>query len=72
MTTFWTAADQAELDVLIWALVDGWDKHRHTCRLRPCPHLHDAIREVVDWRQARILLSNAQAFRLDEELRRAS
>ena len=54
------------LEVLLWALVDGWDKHRRTCRLAPCPHLHDAIREVVDWREARILLSRAEALRAAE------
>ena len=66
----WTDADQAELDVLLWALVDGWDKHRRTCRLDPCPHLHDAIHEVVDWRQARMFLSEAQALRIEQELER--
>ena len=68
----WTPADQAELDVLLWALCDGWHHHRDTCRLEPCPHLIEAIAEVVDWRQARKLLSEAQALRLDTELRRAA
>jgi hypothetical protein len=59
----WTEADQAELDVLVWALVDGWDKHRRSCQLEPCPHLREAIREVVDWREARILLTRAETLR---------
>jgi hypothetical protein len=59
----WTAADAAELDCLVWALADGWHNHRRTCDLEPCSHLQEAIREVLDWREARILLSRADALR---------
>jgi hypothetical protein len=63
--TGWTAADDAELDVLVWALVDGWHRHRPTCDLDPDPHLQEAIREVLDWRQARLLRSRAEALRAE-------
>jgi hypothetical protein len=63
VTAFWTDADQAELDVLIRAVVVDWFKHRATCDAGPCPHLQEAIREVCDWREARILLSRAEALR---------
>jgi hypothetical protein len=64
---FWTDADQAELDVLVWAVVDGWQKHRRTCQLEPCPHLQAAIREVCDWREARALRSKAEALRTERD-----
>jgi hypothetical protein len=70
--TSWTAADQAELDVLLHALTSGYAEHREHCAScagpEPCPHLQRAIAEVVDWREARILLSRAQALRIDQEL----
>lgn len=37
---FWTEADQAELDVLVWALAGGHAEHRKWCRVclpEPCP-----------------------------------
>jgi hypothetical protein len=119
-----TAADDAELDVLVHALVfDFWEHRKHCeacrpgpcpeleawrahkaacparggdaplshpttddCRHRhaafvehgktcppcnPCPHLQAAIREVCDWREARILLSRAEALRVAENERAA-
>ena len=63
----WTEADQAELEVLLWVLADDWAKHRRTCRLQPCPHLIEAIVEVVDWRELRLLLSRAEALRAELE-----
>jgi hypothetical protein len=72
-TVCWTPADQAEIDVLVWALVTDYSEHRQRCRAcqpdppprapYPCPHLQAAIREVCDWREARILLSRAEALR---------
>lgn len=39
-TIWWTAADGAELDVLVDALVRGQEHHRENCRAcRPCPTL---------------------------------
>jgi hypothetical protein len=115
---FWTEADQAELDVLLHALVfdywehkngciacdgspcpqyEAWFEHKASCRAcqgdapltfppsadcrrrhsefvahgdacwrcNPCPHLKAAIAEVLDWREARILLSRAEALRAE-------
>ena len=48
-----------------WNLRRRW--HGRTCRrCRPCPHLQAAIAEVVDWREARLLLSTAEALRAAE------
>jgi hypothetical protein len=68
----WTAADDAELDALLWALVEGYFEHRERCRacleaVEPCPSLRRAIAEVLAWRQARVLLSRAQALRAQLE-----
>jgi hypothetical protein len=69
--TGWTPADQAELDALVWALVTDYFEHRDRCGRcagpQPCPHLQAAIREVCEWRQARILLSRAEALRAERE-----
>jgi hypothetical protein len=117
--TCWTAADQAELDVLVHALVFDyfehrerceacqpcdmpalWDAHKAACdvcqglaplthgtycwareqlrehfrscpRCLPCPSLQAAIREVVDWREIRLLRSRAEALRAELEERAA-
>ena len=40
MTSLWTGADQAELDVLLWALADDYQQHRQNCAAcqpGPCP-----------------------------------
>lgn len=67
-----TPADLAELDVLVWALVTGIEEHRPKCgacvRGDPCPSVRRAIDEVLDWRTARLLLT--QAERLREHQRR--
>jgi hypothetical protein len=119
MTSGWTPADAAELDVLVHALVvdffehrercaacapgpcpeyDAWRAHRAACRAcqgdapltfgspcpdwrerrlahgrtcprcNPCAHLQAAIREVCDWRAARLLLSRAEALRAAENV----
>jgi len=64
----WTAADDAELDVLVHALTGGYVDHRDRCAIClegriPCPHVRRAISEVVDWFEARKLLSRAEALR---------
>ena len=73
-----TAADLAELDVLLWALVDGYATHREKCRAcipnsepgvrYPCPHVLEAIDDVLTWRHARALLSKAQALRIGQDV----
>ncbi len=71
----WTAADAAELDVLAHALASGYFEHRERCARcagpEPCPHVRAAIAEVVDWREARILRSRAEALRAAAEGRAA-
>lgn len=117
----WTAADQAELDVLLHALTFDYWEHRERCeacrpcdelgtwrahkdecpacrgdapltfgppcerserwlehnrrgcvRCLPCPSVQKAIREVVDWHEARRLLSRAEALRADQAARTAA
>jgi len=69
--TFWTEADQAELDVLLHALTSGYVGHRQRCAQcagpEPCPHVRRAIAEVLEWREARALLSRAEALRAELE-----
>jgi hypothetical protein len=63
----WTAADAAELDVLVYALVESVFEHREKCARcagpEPCPHVQAAIAQVCDWREKRLLLSKAEALR---------
>jgi hypothetical protein len=76
-TQFWTAADDAELDVLLSALVTDYDEHRKFCRAcrpdpdsdapNPCPSLMRAIAEVVNWRDARLLRTRAEVLRAQLE-----
>lgn len=71
--TFWTEADTAELDVLVWALTGDYAEHREHCETciagrLSCPSVQRAIAEVVEWREARILLSRAQALRAELEV----
>lgn len=68
------AADAAESDCLIWALVDAYFDHREKCTQcagpLPCEHVGRAIDEVISWHRARALLSAAQALRIEAELQR--
>ena len=75
----WTAADAAELDVLLHELIDCYFDHRDRCahclawRERrpdssPCPYLGSAIGIVLDWRQRRQLLTRAEELRLERRL----
>jgi hypothetical protein len=44
-------------------------EHGSTCvKCGPCPHLRAAVAVLVDWREARVLLSRAQALRTAAEL----
>jgi hypothetical protein len=61
---WWTPADRAELNVITRELVDAVFPHRERCQvcllgLRPCPQVQRAITLVIEWREARILLSRA-------------
>jgi hypothetical protein len=67
---WWTAADAAELDVLVYELVSRYFEHRPLCAScaagdPPCPHVREAIEAVVDWREARALLSRAEYLRVE-------
>jgi hypothetical protein len=116
-SVFWGPADAAELDVLVYGLVDwyfahreaceacspdpcrryaawlahvdqcricegrapltfGWtcperrrflDEHRDCVRCAPCPHLQRAIAVVVEWRDVRVLLTRAEALRVERD-----
>lgn len=72
----WTAADAAELDVLIDELVRCYYRHRPTCpncaTAQACQHLHTAIDEILEWRHHRELLTRAEQLRLDQEIRNAA
>ena len=68
----WTRADQAELDVLVWAFIDAHHHHRelgcracyrlnHMCL--PLAEAWDAIEAWITWRR---LLSKAQYLRREQ------
>ena len=68
--SWWTAADGAELDVLLYELVRGVSEHRERCArcaegFPPCPHVRRAIEAVLEWRAARALLSRAEWLRAE-------
>jgi hypothetical protein len=57
-TPFWTAADNAELDVLVDVFVRGALDHRERCRVCAsggpwCLELREAFQIVVDWQRTR-------------------
>jgi hypothetical protein len=71
---WWTAADQAELDVLIHAFVDAVWAHRARCSTCAsgglwCVPLREALEAVLDWRWSRLLRSKAAWLREREWLR---
>jgi hypothetical protein len=80
---WWTHADRAELDALAHELVKDVLEHREagcpTCAAGdpPCPAVRKAITLVVEWREARVLLSRARWERcrqdwLDEVARKVT
>jgi hypothetical protein len=66
---WWTSADAAELDVLVWKLVSDYSEtHRPRCGVcragyPPCPQLREAVEAVVDWLTGRSLRSRAEWLR---------
>jgi hypothetical protein len=68
--TGWTAADDAELDLLAAAVVDGYLTHRARCAqdARTCPHLVEAVEAVLAWKRWRTLTSAAAALRAEQDL----
>ena len=72
---WWTAADEAELDTIIHALVKAAWAHRDCTRCRAlntwCDPMREAAEEALDWRRARALLSRAEFLRALNERRAA-
>jgi hypothetical protein len=72
---WWTPADQAELDAFAYGLVDAVDAHKaagcEVCAVGypPCPVVTEAIERVVEWREARRLLSLATWLRARQDER---
>jgi hypothetical protein len=69
---WWTAADAAELDVLVHELVRVGFLHREACSCcragyPPCPRLGEAIETVIEWRDGRVLRSKAEWLRGRED-----
>lgn len=64
---YWTPADQAELDTLIWAWVDGYWEHRERCLVcwggYMCRWAAAALQEIMDWRDKRAATSRAIMLR---------
>jgi hypothetical protein len=67
---WWTTADQAEFDVLAYALVDGVLRHRDRCAACAtcgsavyCERVSVAIEAVLDWLSLRSLVSRAEWLR---------
>jgi len=72
MSGWWTDADAAELDVLVYELVSGYFEHRPRCascaaEQLPCPHFRKAIEVVVEWARTRELLSRAEHLRAERD-----
>jgi hypothetical protein len=64
---WWTAADQAELGLLIRELADLEFAHRDNCgacdRGESCSVMRDAIETMLNWRERRSARSFAVAMR---------
>jgi hypothetical protein len=70
---WWTAADDAELAVLVREFVDGVFDHRDACSICSqrgpwCRPLVEALEVIIDWRQRRSLHSYAAAMRTLQDL----
>lgn len=72
----WTAADQAELDLLAWELVHAYHDHRAACPDcqalgEPCQRLTEGTAEatamIVGWRDHRIRATAAEQLRQEQD-----
>lgn len=68
---WWTAADQAELDVLTHEFVDGAWEHQERCAVCSqggpwCKPLREALDVVLEFQQARDRMSKAQWLRAQQ------
>ena len=74
--TGWTAADEAELGVLIWAWIDEATEHEraHGCAGdHTCHAINQGVQVLLDWYRARCRLSLAEYLRARQnELERAA
>jgi hypothetical protein len=65
--SYWTALDQAELDVLLWELVSCYWEHRKRCLvcggLWTCAGMTEAVQAMEEWMFKRKLLSRMEALR---------
>ena len=75
---WWTEADQAEFDVLVYALVRGIFRHREHCAACArsgsavyCRAVERAVEEMLDWLQLRSLLSRAEYLADEKHTRQA-
>jgi hypothetical protein len=73
---WWTDVDQAELDVLVYALVRGIFRHRPRCAACTestiCKAVDSAIDEVLQWVHLRALLSRAEYLAAEKNGRKAA
>ena len=67
---YWSEADAAELNVIVFALTRGVFRHRERCAACAaagselfCKQVDRAIEEALDWRRFRWLLSRAEWLR---------
>jgi hypothetical protein len=71
---WWTPADRAELDLLVRQLVDRLYEHKERCSICRtegsafCPATRKAIEIVIEWRDVRVLLSQATWLRTAQDL----
>lgn len=73
---WWTDVDQAEFDVLVYALVRGVFRHRKRCGACArsgsavyCRSVNRAIDELLEWLQLRLLLSRAEYLAAQKHVR---
>jgi hypothetical protein len=75
-SSYWTALDQAELDVIIWELVSRTWEHRKSCHIcsgfdpeghKSCAAFDKAVEAMSEWIFKRKLVSKMEALRKLEE-----
>jgi hypothetical protein len=69
---WWTAADQAEFELLVFEFVNAAGLHRERCETCStgetwCDPLRCALDAVIGWRQGRSLRSLAAALRARQD-----
>jgi hypothetical protein len=65
---WFTPADYADFDALIWAFVEGVYEHRKRCGICAeggpwCDHIREAFYILLDWKRNRQLQTKAEALR---------